>query len=482
MNAALDKVVFQLAMASLPALQGNLDAYSRLLIRPQLIIDHLSRVAERDPGITLRLLRTINSLQRQRLRTEITTLTHAQMMLGIDTLKGIPRGMKRAEDLEPPLRARLFRSYMLACHRAEFARDFARLRRDLDANEIYVVALLYDLGKMLLDQQMPAEMAKVREIRASRGMEPAEAQYVSLGFTLDELTVALARQWKLPQLLIDTLHGEAAQNGRSLGIIYAHRLIRAVDRHGWYGPPTHDLMEQIADYLLIDAGSAARHIHQTAAHIAGETTIFRLRPLAVALLLPPPAEERQKSREMIETSGPSAPFCLAPQPQIIRPIIHDLQRTLEQGKLTLQQLFESILHAMHEGLGLNRCVFALLTHERDRLRGRCIVSSDDDPHFNRFEIALDQTNIFSRLMDKPQSFWLHAGNRQRFAPLIPVAVQRLIQVDGFVAMSIFVHHRPLGLIYADRKARNVQIDAGTYKRFKQLATQASHTLHILLKR
>ena len=131
------------------------------------------------------------------------------------------------------------------------------------------------------------------------------------------------------------------------------------------------------------------------------------------------------------------------------------------------------MNAMHQGLGLNRVVFALLTQHRTHLRPRSIVGVHNDPHFTKFAITLGANTLFDRLMEKPQSLWLDEHNRTKFWPAVPVDFQRLIKVNRFYVMSVFVKGKPIGLFYADRASNSCELDEKCYKLFKQLVTQAS---------
>ena len=134
------------------------------------------------------------------------------------------------------------------------------------------------------------------------------------------------------------------------------------------------------------------------------------------------------------------------------------------------------MDGMHDGIGLNRVVFALLTQERHQLRARAIAGSDNDPAFNRFLIELNGAHLFTRLMEKPQALWINDTNRVKFWPLVPRPFQRIIRGNSFLVLSVFVKGKPVGMFYADRHSAACHLDAHAYHRFKQLGMLAAQAM------
>jgi HD-like signal output (HDOD) protein len=479
MNEALAAWVAKLDQSPLPALQANTEKLRQLAADENVETAQLVSLIESDPGLALRLMRYINNLRHKHLRSEISTVRHALMMLGLEHVQQIPQELPAVEDLEEPQRRRLLQQFNRSYHAAYQARDWARLSRDMVADELYLAALLHNLGEMLLDLHAPAEMGRVREMMREKRMEADEAEYVVLGFSLDQLTVELAKLWRLPSILIDSLHGENAQHSRVLSVMLAAQLAELADQ-GWYRPETYALREQIADHLLADVASIATLVHRNAVEAARESQQFAVPHPAVALLYPV-AEQQQEEQVHAaapvtseQPAGESADFCLTPQRQVLLGVLKQLGQADES--LALKQVIELALEGMHEGLGLNRVVFAMLTPDKGQLKARSIVGSDNDPLFNRFAIDLVSHNLFVRLLEKPQSLWLHEGNRGKFFPLIPIQFHKLIRNDSFYVMSLFVRNKPVGMFYADRHTSACRLDEESYKHFKHLVAQVSHTL------
>ncbi len=491
MHKALNLWADKLQHATVPALPRATEALAQLSVDENVNMWNLAQVVEKDPGLSVALLRRVNSGNNKRLRTEVTTVEHAMMMLGLTQVRTLPGAVPLIDKVgEPRGRQRAMQLIARSFHAAHQARELARLRKDLEPDEIFLPAMLHNVGEMLLWLYAPAKMAQIEELTSRQQMEPEEAQYVVLGFGIDHLTLELARRWGLPGLLQESLKAESAQKSRIYGIMLAVQIARTAEQ-GWYRQEMTQILEQAADYLGHGFGDTAGRIHRFAVEAAQATACFRIAPAAALLLLPaqpdaapgwkpepPPAQAEAAAGAAEETpnTDEQAAFCLMPQLHILRRALQELQEGMRARNLTLQKILSLTMDGMHDGIGLNRVVFALLTQERHQLRARAIAGSDNDPAFNRFLIELNGAHLFTRLMEKPQALWINDTNRVKFWPLVPRPFQRIIRSNSFLVLSVFVKGKPVGMFYADRHSEACHLDAHAYHRFKQLGMLAAQAM------
>ncbi|MDY6980456.1 MAG: GAF domain-containing protein, partial [Pseudomonadota bacterium] len=161
------------------------------------------------------------------------------------------------------------------------------------------------------------------------------------------------------------------------------------------------------------------------------------------------------------------------------PVVRELLQQLTDQQILdkrPQEIIETVIESLHHGLGLNRVVFARLDTEKRKLVGEKVIGSNNDPIFSRFEIDLAGKHLFSLLMEKTQAILLNDQTRSKFWSLVPPDLQKKIRVNSFVAMSLYVNGKPLGLIYADRHSNNCQLDENTYRHFKTVCNQTTKIL------
>jgi hypothetical protein len=127
-------------------------------------------------------------------------------------------------------------------------------------------------------------------------------------------------------------------------------------------------------------------------------------------------------------------------------------------------------------------VFSLISHDRAFLKAKYVHGVSEGSSLRQFEIDLRRSNLFVRLLEKMQGVWFSAANARTLAPLIPPEVLKIIGEGEFFAMSLFVHGKPIGLFYADRKHGDCTLDERSYVEFKQLCMRAAEGLGHLARK
>ncbi|VAX13741.1 Predicted signal transduction protein [hydrothermal vent metagenome] len=480
MNLSLDEWVQHIGHKSVPVQETTINALRQYCAQENASVAELEETVDLDPGLVIHLLRLGNTKTSGSLSTDITTIPQALMILGVEQVNELPQRLPSIEKtLKDDARIRLLKTFARAYHAARQATRWAIQRRDMTPEEVFAATQLHFLGEMFVAMYAPALLDQVDKMRNEKNIAAEEAQFIVLGFTLDQLTAKLARQWKLPDLLLEALHPENAKFPRAYGIMLAVQLARGAAVN-WYTEKTCKIQEHAAKWLKTDLSELITGTHILAVEVARESTLYGVPPAVLGLAYIPPTPEEKteiQERESIDEQQ-EAEICLMPQ-------IHSLKLLLgilTQKKLATQNSYELISHVLkglHDGVGLNRVVFARLDTDNKLLKAEKIIGVDNDPLFSRFEIKLAPSNLFNRLLEKSQAVLINDRNRTKFWPLIPEEFKKLIGTNSFVAMSIFVAGKPLGLIYADRRNSACQMDDQAYKYFKTVCKYTSQVLQRL---
>jgi len=472
MNLSLDEWVKRIGHKPVPVLEATINALRQYCARENAPVSDLEEAVELDPGLVIHLLRLGNAKTSGSLSTDITTIPQALMILGVEQVNELPQRLPTIEDtLNDVAKTRLLKTFSRAYHAARQATRWAIQRRDMTPEEVFTATQLHFLGEMFVAMYAPSLLDQVDDMRNEKNIASEEAQFIVLGFTLDQLTAKLARLWKLPDLLLESLHPENAKFPRAYGIMLAVQLARgaALD---WYGDKTCNIQEQAAEWLEVTLSQLISGTHVLAVDVAHEAALYEVAPAALGLASIPPAIKSENDTAEIESiEEEDAEICLMPQVESLKLLLG----ILTQKKLPTVNTYELISHilkGLHDGIGLNRVVFARLDADNKVLKAEKIIGVDNDPLFSRFEIKLDTPHLFSRLMEKSQAVLINDQNRTKFWPLIPKEFQKLINTNSFVAMSIFVGDEAVGLIYADRHNSACQIDERSYNYFKKACKQA----------
>lgn len=464
----------------IPVMQHTINKLS-MLCEEDVPVHDLVELVETDPGLTVQLIRTCSTSMHGSLRTEVTSVQQALMIIGTEKLKQLPKTIPTIENtLKGTDKEHLLKTFSMAYHAARQATEWAKMRRDMVPDEVTAASLLHFIGAMMMAIHAPELLDKIIKMRDEENIASEEAQYIVLGFTLDQLSLEIAHRWNLPSLLIETLHAENARHPRAYTIMLAVQLARHA-AWNWYTHKMLKLYEDISEWLDKPKSVIIRDSHILAVEVARDSEFYNVNHTA-ALLLSDYVEEETSEQQSTETDQASsenrAGICLVPQVSAMKDMVSKL-KSLPPATNNLQAVIDISLRGLHDGAGLNRVVFAIHDKHKNRFKAYSIIGADNDPVFGQFEINLDKKNLFNHMASKVQAVWVNSENRENYGPLIPAEFDKIIRTDSFYCMTIFLKNNLFGLFYADRHTTDCHLDQNSYKYFKAMSMQCMQTMERL---
>lgn len=281
-----------LGQVEIPVLARTVEEIERLRRNEEAVTPRdISRVIEHDPMFAARVLRQIQSRRRHSQPTEITTVEHALMMLGVSPFFRQFDGMAVVEDVlrsYPQAYGGLMQAMSRAHHAATYARDWAALRHDIEADEVAIAALLHDLAEIVLWCFAPEPALRIRQMMMEdRTMRSGAAQHAVLGFRLTELQLALVADWQLPALLQSLMDDTHAAQPRVRNVTLAVNLARH-SAYSWYDPALPDDYAEIERLLSLPQEEVVQRIYRVALRAKQDAHWFEAR-LSSAWRPGPPA-------------------------------------------------------------------------------------------------------------------------------------------------------------------------------------------------
>lgn len=470
MQQSMAEWIEEIGDTPIPVMQNTITELTKLCRGDDIPIQDIIDIVETDPGLTVQLIRTCSTSSQSRLRAEVTSAQQAAMMLGVERLKKLPTSLPSLDKvLSESSRQHLQSVFARAYHAARQAKAWAVLRRDMMPDEVLAAALLHFIGEMIIAMKAPQVLDKINKMRDEEHIASEEAQYIVLGFTFDQLSLEIADHWSLPSLVIEALRAENANQPRAYSLMLAVQLARHA-AFNWYDRKMYQLQEKAAEWLNQPISSLIRDTHQFAVEVARDSSFYSVNPAAARLLSNP-----VKMDEASEQQSGHAGICLIPQLSVLRETIQIL-KGLPTKPQELNNIITPTLHGLHDGVGLNRVVFALFHPEEKIFIAYQIIGADNDPSFGRIRMNVTQNNLFSYLVTKTQSVWVNEKNREKIWPLVPQEFQKTIKTDSFFAMSVQLHTKVFGIFYADRHTTDCQLEPVSFKYFKALCMQAETAL------
>jgi putative nucleotidyltransferase with HDIG domain len=210
-------------------------------VAPKAIVE----VIEKDPVMTARILRVINSAF-YALPNKVSGVGHAVILLGINTVKNlairiaavgmIPIKNDAGFDTDQYL------LHSLGC--AEVSRLIAQKLGDADTTEAYLGGLLHDIGKILFALYLPQPFRAALDRSASNGTALHIAEQELIGVDHTVAGAMLARKWQLPDSLVDSIrnhHLAPPEQGPGRSLSIANQIMKTI-AFGHSGNPAIDAL------------------------------------------------------------------------------------------------------------------------------------------------------------------------------------------------------------------------------------------------
>ncbi|HEX5126161.1 MAG TPA: HDOD domain-containing protein, partial [Rhodocyclaceae bacterium] len=166
--ANIDSYIAFFSENELPVLRRTARALAKLREdEDDVNAQHIVSVVLQDPLTAMRLLSYLETHRRHSQNRDITTIDRAIMMMGItpffEKFSNLPTVEERLVH-HPKALVGTLKVITRARSAAQYARDWAVLRHDLDVDEVTVAALLHDAAELLFWSCAPDLMLRVAQV------------------------------------------------------------------------------------------------------------------------------------------------------------------------------------------------------------------------------------------------------------------------------------------------------------------------------
>jgi HD-like signal output (HDOD) protein len=202
--ALLDKLWARMSeRGDFPMLSQSLRTTMAAMKNDDLDFTGLVQVVLSDFALTQKVLRLANSAMYMAFGGNITTVTRALMVLGMDAVGHLVVGLKLVDHFQHSAPHRidakleLNRTMLSGC----VARKVTESGDLREGEEAVVCTLMRQVGKLLVVFYLEAEWEQIRQKTASGGLDEAAACAAVLGVTYEELGQEAATRWRLPDTI-----------------------------------------------------------------------------------------------------------------------------------------------------------------------------------------------------------------------------------------------------------------------------------------
>ena len=532
-HSTLDFLLLRMRHKSdFPALTGHVLRIQRMASSDSETLHSLADEILKDVALTQKLLRLVNTAQYRRNGHGVATVSRAVAMVGLAGIRNLALSLVLVEHMKDKAHAqRLKEEFLRSLLAAQLAHALAAGARD--AEEAFLGAMFYNLGKLLTEYYFPDEAEAVRtQLRLTTA--PADAQLhnnthpdvladraatMVLGLGFEALGMGVARHWALPDSLQRCMRRPdgaspsqplasgperlrwlaVAANEISDAIWSADanslplRLDAVVQRHGrTLGLTAADLRRAVdasravlADMapamgLVLPSGSRGQQVLAEARQADPGDPGDPLAPHQLVATLPatPVADDAATLRLARKPPPNGALLAASAISDVLAAGIQDITDTLAGDSFRLNEVLRMVLETMYRALGFQRMVFCLRDPASGRLLGRFGLGDRAAVLSPLFQVPLrwpagQAPDLFGAVCLKGSDTLIADAHAPSIAPRLPLWYRQQINAPAFLLLPMLMKQAPFALIYADQhQAGGLQVGERELALLRTLRNQA----------
>jgi len=220
----------------LPSFNGVVLRALEVLRDPDASHDRIARALEPDPGLSVRVLKTVNSAVYSP-RREVTSLSQAISLMGRSQLEALVLAIAVADSLPREstsgFDAQAF--WFHAARRATLSRALSRRLHPVSSGVSFTASLLQDLAIPLLAHSDPENYGPLLERSREQGLPLQDLEREAFGWDHTEVGTWICSEWGLPESLaaaIGAHHGRREEGLESLPAVELVALLEESESGG----------------------------------------------------------------------------------------------------------------------------------------------------------------------------------------------------------------------------------------------------------
>jgi putative nucleotidyltransferase with HDIG domain len=207
------------AVERMPAFPKSVQAILEMTRNINCLPKELVAVIEKDPVMTMKILRVINSAY-YGLPNKITSVGQSVVYLGINTIKNLALSfaavgiLPRFNTTGFDIQRYLLHSLTVAAVSRILCDKYARA--EVDSTDCYIAGLLHDFGKVVFAQFMATDFMRALAAAADEGKPLFLAEQEFIGADHAYVGALLAKKWQFAEGLVNAIrdhHNDAAEPG-----------------------------------------------------------------------------------------------------------------------------------------------------------------------------------------------------------------------------------------------------------------------------
>ncbi len=414
-----------------PALSKSVRDFCKTTQDENFNVSDITGIILSDFALTQKVIRLANSAVYSSTGEEITTISKAAMIIGLEALTYLVLSVRLLDTLSinasdsAAARAEMTRALLAG----DIARKIAAKTRIKNAEEAVVCALMHHLGRLLVVFYFPDKWSRIKKVSADESLSENEAALKIIGVSLDEISQEIAKNWCLPQKIATSMMSPSSIVETSI-------------------PGSPGWLRVMANL----AGEAAAAVTKKDAvdHLTELTLLY-----SSALLVP------------VETITESIDLAIndAMEPSILKAVsgshdkpadsikqltdgVREITNSLARGE-NFGNALNLVLETMYSSMGFNRV--AAFLRDGNALKGKVgFGNAMPEALSNLYFPEAYAADVFHlALLNNADVFIRDVAGPKSMVSIPSWLTETLPDVRAFILLPMNLNGRPIGLLYGD---------------------------------
>jgi HD-like signal output (HDOD) protein len=405
----------------------------------------LVQVVLSDVGLTQKVLRLANSAMYVAFGGNITTVTRALMVLGMDAVGHLVVGLKLVDHFHQSAPRRI--DAKLELNRTLLSGAVARQlveQKDLrSAEEAVVCTLMRQMGKLLVAFYLEHEWDQLRRKAAEENISDSHACAQLLGVTFDEIGIEAADRWKLPQTIRDGMRASDP----------AAPVDESVPKHVRWLQAISNYSTEVADALTsqqIAENDRDAMLFDIATRYSGplNTDADTLTSMSVTLANEESADGVMHEISQLQANADAIARASVSAEVRIGESITDLRSM--PSKNALAPAIAMAAEAMLAGLHLSRSV-VFVRQANNEFQARLGMGAGVQPMLSRLRFSAEfRPDVFHLAITNPVGIFIENAHDARIDARLPRWYKEtLSEAQAFVLLPVKCNDATVALVYGD---------------------------------
>jgi hypothetical protein len=275
-------------------------------------------------------------------------------------------------------------------------------------------------------------------------------------------------------LFHSSIHKPALGNPRIQDITLSRELADSATA-GWDDGGTQTVIQKISKHIKLSEHETEEFLRQQALDAAETIRAYGAVEIIAYLPVPDDAKICEDTDELATEIYPE------PDPLLRLGILKDLGSMMESASAPTV-ILEIVLEGINRGIGMDRCLFALLSPDRTSIVGKFAIGNYIEALSDHFKFSINTKNIFSRVISGGRPMWVRNSRAHEYAELFTEEINKALKSDSCLLYPVVINGKSIGMIYADRQPSKRLIDGEMFSSFTYFGQQACMAIEYISRR